>query len=149
MKKSIILLTIILTSCGQPTDCVDKMDPTKITWDKIRYAFLIDSLKASTKRTNLNGEYLNSNLNNLISKLNPKVGYGVHDCWDGGSLTGIIIKDTTFLFQNLLSTDICDHIYNDWFSYGLDTTLLPRDNKIVQVIVGPNNWHFIRTTREL
>jgi hypothetical protein len=148
MKKIVIFILIVFASCGPTPNCVDKMDPAKITWDKIRYADFIDSLKISTKRTSLNGVYLSGDLNNLISKLNPKVGYAIHDCWDGGSLGGIIIKDTTFLFQNLLSMDICDNIYGDWFCYGLDTSLLPPDYKIVQTITGPNNWYFIRTTKE-
>jgi hypothetical protein len=149
MKNIFIFIVIVFGSCGPTPNCVDKMDPAKITWDKIRYTDFIDSLKISTKRASLNGEYLGGNLNNLISKLNPKGGYAIHDCWDGGSLGGIIIKDTTFLFQNLLSIDLCDNIYNDWLSYGLDTALVPKDNKIVQIIKGPNNWYFIRTTTEL
>jgi hypothetical protein len=148
MKKIIILFVIVFGSCGQQINCDDKIDPTKITWDKIRYADFIDSLKATTKRTSLNGEYINADMSKLLSKLNPKVSSALHNSWDGGALGGIIVKDSIFLFKNYLTTDLCDNIYQDWLSYGLDISMLPQDHIIVQKLEGPNNWYFIRTSKK-
>lgn len=145
MKTISCIFFIFLCSCSRITPCKEALESPKFSWDKLWYASIADSLTRIMTSKNLNGIYLDGDLHKLIKKIPQHMGDHLQFVWDGCSLGGIIIKDNVIVFKSYFDKEICDQFYQEWYSFGLDTSMIPGENKIILLTNGPRGWHFIRT----